>query len=142
MLSDMAQTCILHVEDDENDVLLLSLAFKQAGITTPIQVVTDGQQAIDYLARVGPFADRGKYPPPSLIVLDLNLPKKNGLEVLDWIRDQRALKDIAVIVFSSWARKGDVERASKVGANSYVLKPMDIDQYRKFAKRLKENWLD
>ena len=138
----MPQKCILHVEDDEDDVLLLSLAFKQAGITTPIQVVADGQQAIDYLARVGPFADREKYPRPSLVLLDLNLPRKNGLEVLDWIRDQPALKDLVVIVFSSWARKNDVEHASKVGAHSYVLKPMDIDQYRKFAKRLKETCLD
>ncbi len=137
----MPQKCILHVEDDENDVLLLNLAFKQAGITTPVQVVPDGQRAIDYLARVGPFSDRTKYPPPKLVVLDLNLPRKNGLEVLDWIRDQPALKDLVVIIFSSWARKGDVEHASKIGAHSYVLKPMDIDQYRRFAKRLKETWL-
>ncbi len=138
----MPQNCVLHVEDDENDVLLLDLAFKQAGITTPVQVVSDGQQAIDYLARVGRFADREKYPAPRLVLLDLNLPGKNGLEVLDWIRDQPALKDLVVIVFSSWAHKGDVEHASKVGAHSYVLKPMDIDQYRKFAKRVKDTWLD
>jgi CheY-like chemotaxis protein len=135
-------SCILHVEDDENDILLLSLAFKQAGITNPVQVVNDGQQAIDYLARVGAYADRTKFPVPSLVLLDLNLPKKPGLEVLEWIRDQPALKSLAVIVFSSWARKADMERASKVGSNSYFLKPMDIHQYWEFAKRLKDSWLE
>lgn len=132
---------ILQVEDNEDDVLLLRRAFKHASINNPIQVVSDGEQAIDYLAGTGPFANRKKYPLPGLVLLDLKLPGKSGLEVLEWIREQPALKTVPVVVFSSWANKSDVEHATHVGSDSYVLKPMDVDQYNEFAKRLKSSWL-
>jgi CheY-like chemotaxis protein len=134
-------TCILQVEDNEDDVLLLRLAFKHAGIVNPVQVVTDGDQAIKYLAGTGPFADRTKFPQPALVLLDLKLPGKPGLEVLEWMRDQDALKNLPVIVFSSWANPADVDHAAQIGSNSYVLKPMDMQQYQEFAKRLKNSWL-
>ena len=132
---------ILHVEDSADDVVLLRRAFKHANITNPIQVVGDGEQAIDYLLGAGPFADRKKYPMPGLVLLDLKLPGKSGLEVLEWIRDQPTLKSVPVVIFSSWANESDVEHASHMGSDSYVLKPMDMDQYNDFAKRLKNSWL-
>ena len=79
---------ILQVEDDPNDVFFLQHAMKKAGVANPVQVATDGQQAIDYLRGVGKFADRKKFPLPCLILLDLKLPHVMGLDVLKWIRQQ------------------------------------------------------
>lgn len=138
---NLNNTCILQVEDNEDDILLLRLAFKRAGITNPVQAVTDGQKAMDYLSGKGDYADRKKYPKPGLVLLDLKLPSKPGLEVLEWIREQPGLKELPVLVFSSWANQADVEHASNVGSDSYFLKPMDIHQYEDFAKRLQSSWL-
>ncbi len=138
----MKNSCILHVEDDENDILLLRLAFKEAGIDNPVRIVNDGEEAISYLAGLGPFADRKEYPLPGLVLLDLKLPRKSGFEVLEWIRDQPALKKLQVIVFSSWAAKSDVEQASHLGSDALILKPMDVHKYREFARRLKTLWLE
>lgn len=138
---NMPDNCILQVEDNEDDILLLRLAFKHAGVSQRVEVVTDAQQAIDYLAGNEPFADRSKHPSPSLVLLDLKLPDKSGMEVLEWIREQPALKDLRVIIFSSWANKADVEHATYIGSDSFLLKPMDLHQYQDFAKRLKNSWL-
>ena len=138
---NMTSQCILQVEDNEDDVLLLRLAFKHAGITNPVHVVEDGQEAMDYLAGKGPFSDRATYPRPGLVLLDLKLPDKPGLEVLEWIREQPEFKELPVVVLSSWASRADVEHASQVGSDSYVLKPMDIHQYQEFARRLMSSWL-
>jgi CheY-like chemotaxis protein len=137
----MKRNCILQVEDDENDILLMRLAFKDAGIDNPVHIVTDGEQAIRYLAGMGPFRDRKEYPLPSLVLLDLKLPRKSGFEVLEWIREQPAFKKLLVIVFSSWAAESDVEQASQLGSDALILKPMDIHKYREFARRLKSQWL-
>ncbi len=138
----MSNTCILYVEDEDNDVFLLRNGFKRAGITNPLQVATDGQMAIEYLAGTGPFADRGKYPLPGLVLLDLKLPKKDGLEVLQWIRGQHALATVAVIVFTSSPNDDDARRALQFGANSFVIKPARLEQLCEFARRLKAWWLD
>jgi len=137
----MKNTCILHVEDDENDILLLRLAFKDAGIDNPLRHVTDGEEAIRYLAGIPPFGDRKEFPLPGLVLLDLKLPRKSGFEVLEWIREQPALKQVPVVVFCSWAGKSDVEQASKLGSDALILKPMDVHKYREFARRLKTLWL-
>src|SRR5436190_9188254 len=113
----MTKKGILQVEDDKNDVFLLRNMFDRAGITSTVHVVTDGQMAIDYLDGKGQFADRQKYPLPSLVLTDLNLPRKNGLEVLQWIRSQPRLKELEVVVFSSSALQKDVDQASELGAN-------------------------
>jgi CheY-like chemotaxis protein len=136
-----SNTCILQVEDNEDDILLLRLAFKHAGVTNPVQVVTTGQQAMDYLAGKDSYADRTIHPKPGLVLLDLKLPDKPGLEVLEWIREQPELKELPVIVLSSWGSKADIDYASHVGSDSYVLKPMDVHQYQELAQRLKSTWL-
>ena len=136
-----SNTCILQVEDNEDDILLLRLAFSRAGITNPVQVVTDGLKAMDYLSGKGEYADGKKFPKPGLVLLDLKLPSKPGMEILEWIREQPGFKKVPVIVFSSWASQADLERASNIGSDSYFLKPMDIHQYQEFAKRLKNSWL-
>ena len=134
----MTAKAILQVEDDENDVFLFRRVVEQAGITSPLQVVTDGEMAIDYLSGAGQFADRQRYPLPSLVLTDLNLPKKSGLEVLRWIRYEPYFKKLVVVVFSSSALPQDVDQAYELGANAYIQKSADFGQLREMAQLLKE----
>jgi DNA-binding response OmpR family regulator len=137
----MSQSCILQVEDDANDVFLLQRAFTQAGIGTPIQVATDGQMAIDYLEGKVPYGDRRKFPFPSLVLLDLKLPRKSGRDVLQWIRSQPALRRLVVIVFTSAQYVGDVGLAYDLGANSFLVKPADFSEYLEITRLLRGWWL-
>jgi len=141
MLTLMTDRCILQVDDDKNDAFLLRAVFAEAGISNPVHVVTNGQSAIDYLAGNGPFADRQKHPLPCLVLLDLKLPKRSGLEVLGWIRQQSRLRGLVVIVLSSSALPSDVDRAWDLGANSFIEKPGEYEASSEFAKLLKGWWL-
>jgi len=130
---------LLIVEDEENDVLFLKDALRKANILSPIQVVEDGRLAMDYLAGVGKYADRKSYPLPSVIFLDLKLPQVNGLAILKWIREQSDLPPILVMVLTASSLDEDIERAYRLGANSYVVKPSSRD---KLVEVLKDfgNW--
>jgi CheY-like chemotaxis protein len=132
---------ILLVEDNEDDVFFMKRAAKNAEITTPFQVVMDGQEAVDYLAGSGEFADREKYPLPCLVLLDLKLPRRNGHEVLQWIREQPEFKTLVVIILSTSREARDVELAYQSGANSYLVKPTGSPQLAEMARSLKEYWL-
>lgn len=132
---------ILHVEDREEDVFLLSYAFKHAEITNPVQVATDGKMAIDYLAGSGKFADREKFPLPCMVLLDLKLPYKMGLEVLEWIRQQPSLKWLIVIILSSSIHEGDIERAYRLGVNAFLVKPSNPHTLADMCRALKHFWL-
>ena len=132
---------ILLVEDDENDVFFLKRAFHEAQIPNPLRVARDGQEAIDYLGGTEKFTDRTQYPLPCLIVLDLKMPNKTGLEVLDWLRQQPVLRCIPVILFSSSAHRNDVERSYRLGANAFVVKPSSVEERTAFARLVKGFWL-
>jgi CheY-like chemotaxis protein len=134
--------CILHVEDEANDVCLRERAFNKAGITNPIQVAKDGQAAIDYLAGSGPYADRRKYPLPCLVLLDLHLPTVTGLEVLEWIRKQPSLRRLAVVVQTSVARPTEVARAYGLGADCVLPKPSNFRRAIDMAGLIKSWWLN
>src|SRR6478672_5549756 len=110
---------LLLVEDDENDVLFLQRAFKQAGIENPLDVVRDGQEAIDYLSATDLYADRAGHPLPCLIILDLKLPHRTGMEVLKWMRTQPELQCVPVIVHSGSAQESDVDKLYRLGANAF-----------------------
>lgn len=138
----MINGSILYAEDDENDVVLVKMAFKRAGITNPLEVVIDGKQAIDYLAGTGPYADRQRYPLPGLVLLDLKLPRQSGLDVLAWMRQQPALKRLVAIVFTSGLDAGEIGRAYDLGANSFIAKPADLEDRLKMAQALKAWWLE
>ena len=137
----MIRKCILQVEDEENDVLLLQYAFDRAGIKHDLQVVTRGQEAMDYLSGAGRFADRRTYPLPDLVLLDLKLPDKHGLEVLGWMRAQPALKTTVVIALTSSNHEADVRRAYELGINSYVVKAADSRKRHEFVQHLEGWWL-
>jgi len=138
----MSKPCILQVEDEASEVFLLQRAFRQTGIENPVQVATDGQMAIDYLAGSGQFADRARFPLPGLILLDLKLPRRSGREVLQWIRAQPGFRRIIVIAFTSAPYIGDVGLAYDLGANSFLIKSKDFTRYLEIARLLKAWWLD
>src|ERR1043166_512878 len=133
---------ILVVEDEHNDVFFLEYAFQTAGITNPLQAVEDGQQAIDYLAGKGKYADRSKYPLPCLILLDIKMPVKTGFDVLRWIQRQPALQAISVLVLPSSRERNDVNLAYQLGARSYLVKPLSISERLELAKVIKCYWLE
>jgi CheY-like chemotaxis protein len=132
---------ILYVEDDKNDVLFMELACKTAGLPYPLQIVWNGQEALDYLAGGGKYSDREAFPMPRLVLLDLNLPLKSGFEVLEWIREQPFLEALPVVIFSSSAQINDVERARALGASEYVEKLSNPLQLSTVLKRLNAKWL-
>lgn len=140
-MTSKTSPCILQVEDEEADIILVRYVFKLAGISNPLHLATNGQMAIDYLCGVGDFADRARHPLPCIILLDLKLPRITGLEVLAWLRQQPALKHIVVIVFSSSAEPRDVQRAYDLGANSFVQKPAGLEPTLEIVRRLKAWWL-
>ncbi len=117
---------ILAVEDDPGDVFMLERAVKRAGIANPLVVVRDGEAAVEYLAGNGIYADREKYPLPTVMLLDLKLPRRSGLEVLAWLRDQPGLKRLRVVVLTSSRESPDVNRAYELGVSSYLVKPVDM----------------
>ena len=116
---------ILLVEDDSNDTLLLQRAFRRAGLTHTLRVVTDGDEAVCYLKGDDKFSNREAFPVPSLMLLDLKLPRRSGLEVLAWLRKEAApgLRSLPVIVLTSSRLSEDVDQAYSLGANSYMAKP-------------------
>jgi CheY-like chemotaxis protein len=130
------------VEDQEDDVFFLNRAFKDAGIATPLQVATNGRDAMDYLSGNGRFADRDRFPMPFLILLDLRLPQVMGLEVLKWIRAQPEFRTIIVVVLTSSGAVSDLEKAYALGANAYLVKPSNPWDLRETARKIKEFWLE
>lgn len=138
----MPHRTILQVDDEDSDAFLLQSVFADVGILEPVHVASDGQQAIDYLSGSGPYGDRERHPLPFLMLLDLKLPKRSGLEVLEWMRQQPHLRQIVVIVFSSSALPSDVRAAYSLGANSFVEKPVAYEKAMEMAKWLKGWWLD
>jgi CheY-like chemotaxis protein len=133
---------ILYVEDDENDLILMRQAWAKAGVLNPLKVVTDGEQAVKYLSGEGKYADRGEYPVPILVLLDLKLPKLSGLDVLKWIRAEPSVQTVPVIMFSSSTRPEDIRTAYARGANSYLTKPSDHEGLTKMVTSLKDYWLN
>ena len=138
----MTQNVLLHVEDDPNDVVLLQRAFKKANTQISIQAVTDGDKAVAYLSGAGEYADREKFPLPNVTLLDLKMPRKSGLEVLEWIRRQPSLRRLVVIVFTSSKHDEDVNKAYDLGANSYLVKPVGFDMLVEVAKLIQSYWID
>lgn len=127
---------ILLAEDDPNDVFFMQRALAKAGVNLPLQVVKDGQEALDYLAGSGKYNDRIESPLPSLILLDLKMPFVSGFDVLAWIRSQPSLKDLPVIVLTSSAEERDRQRATELGAMAYFIKPPTREMVMEIAELL------
>ena len=117
---------ILYVDDDENDQFFVRHTFRKAAPEAVVVSAADGEEAEDYLAGRGAFADRNEHPFPHVVLLDLKLPRKTGFDLLSWMRGEGGLKDLTVIVLSSSKETRDVERAYALGANSYLSKEASL----------------
>ena len=131
---------ILLVEDEPNDVFLIGRALQKGGITTPLHTVENGELAVSYLSGEGPYADRGRYPLPIVVLLDLKLPRKTGLEVLEWLRGT-PLRRLPVVVLTSSKDASDVARAYDLGANSYLVKPVSFDSLQEMLGSVDRYWV-
>ncbi len=118
---------ILLVEDDPNDQLLIRRALAKSRLLNPLHVVDDGDAAVEYLEGRGRFADRQAHPVPALVLLDLKLPRRSGIEVLTWLRAQPSLRRTPVVILTSSKDSDDLNRAYDAGANSYLVKPVAFD---------------
>ena len=131
---------ILMVDDNESDTFLVRSAFKKAAFNNPLQEVRNGEEAIAYLKGDAPYSDRDKYPLPIIMLLDLNMPMKNGFDVLTWLRAQPGLKRLTVIILTASMRMEDVERAFDLGANSFLVKPSSLEDLTAMIRSLRD-WL-
>lgn len=138
----MKPAAILLVEDNEDDVFFMQRAVKGCGITQAMQVVRDGQAAIDYLSGAGHYNDRAAHPLPFLVFLDLKMPNKGGLDVLKWIRGQPALQQLLVLILTTSREDSDVKRAYALGVNSFLVKTPNANQLNELIKPVKAYWLD
>lgn len=131
---------ILIAEDDENDIQLLEVALRRAGIVNPLQFVSDGEEAIDYLCQRGRFTDRLQFPFPSVVILDIKMPRFSGLEVLHWLRDHPECSIIPSIVLSASAEPQDVQQAYELGASTYFQKPPSIEELTELMRTINQYW--
>jgi CheY-like chemotaxis protein len=131
---------ILLVDDSENDMVLMRAAFEKAGFDIGIQEVHNGAEAISYFKGEGVYSDRQKYGLPSVVLLDLNMPLKNGFEVIAWVRSQPAFTGLPIVVMTSSMRPEDVKKAFELGASSYLVKPINIDELAAMVSCLRQ-WI-
>jgi CheY-like chemotaxis protein len=132
------QQPVLYVEDDDNDAFLMQRAFRLLSIGNPLRILSDGKTAIDYLSGAPATAAES---PPCLVVLDLSMPGKNGLDVLKWIRNDSKQTDLPVIVLTSSNQESDIHRAFQLKANGFITKPGDSTKLLNIVKAINEYWL-
>jgi CheY-like chemotaxis protein len=133
---------ILLAEDHPDDVFLMRLALQQAGLPNPLFVARDGQEALDYLAGEGPYADRKRYPFPTLLLLDLKMPRINGFEVLAWLQKRPEFDELPIVVLSNSDLEEDLRKTKELGADDYRVKPLETDNLVKMLLELHTRWLD
>jgi two-component system response regulator len=138
---DQMSKTILLVEDNPDDAKLTLRAFKRSNMLNPIAVARDGIEALDFLFARGEFTERAGKPPPALIILDLQLPRLDGLGVLKAVRGDERTKRIPVVVLTSSKEEQDLVQSYALGANSYVRKPVDFAEFLEAARVLGVFWL-
>jgi CheY-like chemotaxis protein len=129
---------ILIAEDSPDDVFILREAFRKAGVHHKLHVVSDGVEAVAYLNGEDSYANRTQYPFPDILLLDLNMPRLNGFEVLEWLRAEDHCRRLVVHILSASALEADIERAYELGANSYFVKPSRMDELVAFVSALNQ----
>ena len=126
---------VLYVEDDENDVFFMQKVWKALALPNPLEIVRDGKEAVDY------FSDPAQPANLSLILLDLNLPRRPGLDVLKWIRQQPGLCTLPILILTSSSHARDVHSAYRLGANAYLLKPSQAKDLNGLVQGISDFWL-
>jgi len=132
---------ILLVEDNRQDEMLILRVLHKVNLANQVDVVRDGQQALDYLFRHGEFAGRGASNLPAVVLLDLNLPRVGGLEVLERLREDPRTRLVPVVILTSSDEERDRLRSYETGANSFVRKPLDFGEFAETVSRLGVYWL-
>ncbi len=130
---------ILLVEDNEGDIFLVTEALEEGKIVNKISVARDGKEALDFLNKTGKFENEEM---PDLILLDVNLPKKNGHEVLQYIKEQDSLKQIPVIMLTTSSSEKDILMSYKNHANCFITKPVDVDNFLKVIYSIENFWIN
>lgn len=133
---------ILIVEDNATDVMLIRRALAKSNIANPVHVVGDGDRAVEYLSGHEDYGDRAQFPLPALVLLDLKLPRRSGLEVLEWVRRQDGLRRLPVVMLTSSRQSHDVNRAYDLGANSYLVKPVEFAELQEMLGTINSYWID
>ncbi len=129
-MRDQMKTVLL-AEDEDNDVFMMQRAVRKMGEPISLQVAKNGEEAIDYLSGQEKFSDRNLYPLPDLILLDINMPRKNGFDVLLWLKQNETLPHIPVVMVTSSTVKSDVDKAHELGAIAYLVKPVAFDELKR-----------
>jgi CheY-like chemotaxis protein len=137
----VAQAVFLLVEDDENDALLVRRAFTQAKVTNPLVAVSSCEEAIEYFEGKGRYANRGEFPLPALVLLDLKFKGVDGFEFLTWLRSQPGFGQTRVIVLSGSQSVDDLNRAYQAGANSFLTKPSDFEKLIEISRAFNGFWV-
>lgn len=133
---------ILMADDDEDDILLTKKALEKGKLLNPLHTVQDGEELLDYLLRRGLYEDHKNAPRPGLILLDLNMPKKDGREALREIKSRDELKDIPIVVFTTSKAEEDIYRSYKLGVNSFITKPVTLDSLIDVMQTLGKYWFE
>ncbi|HVE42650.1 MAG TPA: response regulator [Planctomycetota bacterium] len=131
----------LLVEDNPDQAFFTTRALIKVGFPDPIRVATDGEEAIAYLQGTGDFQDRSRFPVPSLVLLDLRLPRKSGFEVLEWARAQAEFRELPIVILTTSDAPADQDRAAALGASSYLVKPLELRDLTAMAEQLRRTWL-
>jgi len=131
---------VLLVEDDLNEIFLVKRAFKMARVQSPLHIVTDGVEAMNYLRGQDRFSDRRAYPLPKLIVMDIKMPRKSGFEVLEWVKRDPLLRRIPIVIVSSSENPADINRSYELGANAYMVKPVDFQAVEHLFQSITHYW--
>ena len=132
---------VLYVEDNEQDFALLKLVSQKCGTPFSLRHAADGEQAIAYLNGTEAYGDREEYPFPDLVLLDLRMPRLDGFEVLQWIRDNPATRTLPVVVLAGSSFRADIRRALELGANSYAAKPGRFEELQVLIDQIADVWL-
>ncbi|MDX8386682.1 MAG: response regulator [Gallionella sp.] len=133
---------ILIAEDDEDDIALAREAAQETHLSTDLHFVKDGQELMDYLKHASAYTDLDSSPRPCMILLDLNMPRKDGRQALKEIKSDPAIKDIPVIIFTTSTAASDINQAYEIGANSYLVKPVSYTGLVEVMEHLKSFWLE
>lgn len=133
------RTCLI-VEDDDNDVFLLTRTFRKRGLEEPVFIARNGQEAISFLQGKGEFKDRNRFPLPTFIITDLKMPIADGFDLLTWLQNHSECSVVPTVVLSSSNQNSDVEKAYALGANAYFLKPNDIGDWEILFRMIFEFW--
>ncbi len=131
---------LLLVEDNHDDVIFMEQAFRDAGLDCPYRVLSDGVEVIEYLEGRSEYADRKRFPLPSHLLLDLKLPRKSGIEILEWVRRHPDFNTLSVIVLSSSKEANDIARARELGIDDYLVKPVSYAHLLGMVKSVVEAW--